>query len=48
MMTAAKKNEIYRLAFTAIHRIAGSEGLKEGAMGECPGDDILGNGINGG
>jgi hypothetical protein len=32
--TAARKKEIYRDADDAIHRIAGSVGLKLGAIGE--------------
>jgi hypothetical protein len=34
MRTAAMKNEIYRLADAAIHRIAGRVGLKVGAIAE--------------
>jgi hypothetical protein len=45
--TAARKKEIYRDADDAIQRIAGSVGLKLGAIGEWPGLDILGIGIIG-
>ncbi len=48
MMTAAKKNAMYRLADDAIQRIAGRLGLKVGAIAECPGVGILGIGITGG
>jgi hypothetical protein len=34
MMPAARKKAMYRLAEEAIQRIAGSVGLKEGAMVE--------------
>jgi hypothetical protein len=45
---AAKKKERYRLALEAIQRTAGRLGLKDGAIGECPGEITLGRGITGG
>jgi hypothetical protein len=48
MITAAKKNEIYKLAEEAIQRIAGNVGLNDGAIPEYPGDCPLGMGIIGG
>jgi hypothetical protein len=47
-MIAARKKEIYKLAEDAIQCMAGKLGLKDGAMGECPGFGILGIGIMGG
>jgi hypothetical protein len=46
-MTIARKNAMYVVADDAIHRIAGRLGLKVGAIGECPGFDILGIGTMG-
>lgn len=47
-MTAARKNEMYRLAEDAIHRIAGRVGLNVGAVDEYPGALLLGIGMTGG
>ena len=47
-MNVAIKNEIYRLADDAIHRIAGNVGLKDGAIPEYPGEGMLGIGMTGG
>jgi hypothetical protein len=48
IITAAKKNEIYKLAEDAIQRIAGRVGLNVGAIPEYPGAGMLGIGITGG
>jgi hypothetical protein len=48
IITAAAKNAMYSVEFPNMNRIAGSVGLKLGAMGECPGLIMLGMGMIGG
>jgi hypothetical protein len=48
MIAAARKKETYKLAFPSIYRTAGRDGLKVGAIAECPGDITLGIGAIGG